>query len=58
MNELLFLGDWFPPDPSDDDDDWFDHIEDPYPPKEPDSESDSLRVAVVANDLESVRADS
>jgi ankyrin repeat protein len=57
MNEPLFLGDWFPPDPPlDDDDDWFDRIEDPYPLKDPDSESELFQAAIVANDLENVKA--
>lgn len=55
MDEPLFLGDWFLPDPPDDNDDWFDHIEDHYPPKDPYLESDPLRVAIEASDIETVQ---
>lgn len=56
MNEPLFLEDWILPNPPEDDNDWFERIEDPYPLKDPYSESDPLRVAIEANNLESVQA--
>jgi hypothetical protein len=56
MDEPLFLGDWWPPDPSDDFENWILHVEDPNPPlPDPDQVPEPFLLAVESGNLREVQ---
>lgn len=55
MGHPIFLMDWTPPDPSDEEDDWFERIEDPYPFNDPYSIAEQLRVAIESNSINRIQ---